>query len=55
MGALLGGGITADLGVVNLLADLAGHRVADLGIHGVTLLLIAGGALLTGNVLKIEI
>ena len=49
MGALLGGGITADLGVVNLLANQADHGVADLSVHSVTLLLIAGGALLAGN------
>merc|ERR1719383_972863 len=50
LGALLGGDVTADLGVVNLLAHLAGHRVADLSVHSVALLLIAGGALLTGYV-----
>ena len=49
--ALLSGDVTADLLVVNLLADLAGHGVADLGIDSVTLLLIAGGALLAGNIL----
>merc|ERR1719452_246538 len=48
--ALLGGDVTADLLVVNLLADLAGHRVADLGVDSVTLLLIGGRALLAGNV-----
>merc|ERR1740128_638464 len=50
LGALLGGDITADLGVVNLLAHLAGHRVTDLGVDSVAFLLVAGGALLAGNV-----
>ena len=53
--ALLGGDVTADLRVVNLLADLAGHGVADLGVDSVAFLLVAGRALLTGNVLKIEL
>ena len=38
--ALLGGDVTADFRVVNLLADLAGHGVADLGVDSVTLLLV---------------
>ena len=52
LGALLGGDVTADLLVVDLLADLAGHGGADLGVDGVTLPLVSGGALLAGNVLK---
>ena len=52
LGALLGGDVTADLGVVNLLAHLAGHGVADLGVDSVALLLIGGKALLAGNILK---
>jgi len=35
---------------VNLLAHLAGHRVADLGVDGVTFPLVRSGALLTGNI-----
>ena len=49
--ALLGADFTADLRVVNLLTHLASHGVADLGIDSVALLLIAGGALLAGNIL----
>ena len=52
LGALLGGDVTADLGVVNLLAHLAGHGVTDFSVDSVALLLIGGGALLAGNVLK---
>merc|ERR1739838_1180071 len=48
--ALLGGDITADLLVVNLLADLAGHGVTHLGVDSVTLLLVGGRALLARNV-----
>ena len=50
--ALLGPDLTADLRVVNLLADLAGHGLADLGVDGVAFLLIGSGALLAGNVLN---
>ena len=52
LGALLGCDVTAHLRVVNLLTDLAGHRLADLGVDGVAFPLVSGGALLTGNVLK---
>ena len=52
LGALLGCDITAHLLIVDLLADLAGHGGADLGVDSVTLPLIGGGALLAGNVLK---
>ena len=52
LGALLGGDVTADLGVVNLLTHLAGHGVADLSVHSVALLLVSGRALLARNVLK---
>merc|ERR1719489_114676 len=48
--ALLGGDVTADLRVVNLLAHLAGHRVADLGVDSVALPLVRSGALLTRNI-----
>merc|ERR1719237_537460 len=48
--ALLGGDVTADLGVVNLLTHLASHGVADLGVDSVAFLLVSSGALLTGNV-----
>merc|ERR1711971_897699 len=48
--ALLGGDVTADLGVVNLLAHLAGHGVADLGVDSVAFSLVRSGALLTGNI-----
>ena len=53
LGALLGGDITAHLGVVDLLTDLASHGGADLGVDCVTFPLISGSALLTGNVLEI--
>ena len=49
--ALLGSDITAHLLVVNLLADLAGHGGADLGVDSVALPLVSGRALLAGNVL----
>ena len=52
LGALLGGDVTAYLLVVDLLADLAGHGGADLGVDGVAFPLVIGGALLAGNVLK---
>ena len=52
LGALLGGDVTADLLVVNLLADLAGYGGADLGVDGVTFPIVVSGALLTGNVLN---
>ena len=52
LGALLGGDVTAHLLVVNLLTDLAGHGGADLGVDGVTFLLVDSIALLTGNILK---
>ena len=42
LGALLGGDVTAHLLVVDLLTHLAGHGVADLGVHGVALLLVSG-------------
>merc|ERR1740121_2989905 len=48
--ALLGPDFTTDLLVVNLLTHLTGHRVADLGVDSVALLLICGRALLTGNI-----
>merc|ERR1719489_672448 len=48
--ALLGGDVTADLRVVNLLAHLAGHGVADLGVDSVAFPLVRSGALLTGNI-----
>ena len=50
--ALLGADFTADLLVVNLLTHLTGHGLADLGVHCVALLLVSGGALLAGNILK---
>ena len=53
LGALLGCDVTAHLRVVNLLADLAGHGLADLGVDGVAFPLMGSGALLAGNVLKI--
>jgi len=48
--ALLGSDVTAHLGVVDLLTDLAGHGVADLGVDSVAFLLISSGALLAGDV-----
>merc|ERR1719418_522817 len=50
LGALLGGDVTAHLRVVNLLTDLAGHGLADLGVDGVAFPLMGSGALLAGNV-----
>ena len=47
---LRGGDVTADLGVVILLAHLAGHGVTDHSVDSVALLLIAGVALLAGNI-----
>ena len=52
LGAFLGSDITAHLLVVDLLADLAGHGGADLGVDSVALPLVSRGALLTGDVLK---
>ena len=52
LGALLGCDVTAHLLIVDLLADLAGHGLADLGVDGVAFLLIGSGALLAGNVLN---
>jgi len=50
LGALLGCDVTAHLLIVDLLADLAGHGGADLGVDSVALPLVSRGALLTGNV-----
>merc|ERR1719486_565543 len=51
LGALLGDDVTAHLRVVDLLTDLAGHGLADLGVDSVALPLIGGGALLAGTFL----
>jgi len=48
--ALLGPDLTADLRVVNLLAHLAGHRVADLGVDSIAFPLVGSRALLTRNI-----
>merc|ERR1711910_215164 len=50
IGALLAGDVTAHLGVVNLLTDLAGHGLADLGVDCVAFPLMGSGALLAGNI-----
>merc|ERR1719486_799327 len=50
LGALLGDDVTAHLRVVDLLTDLAGHGLADLGVDGVTFPLMGSGALLAGNI-----
>lgn len=41
LATLLGDNISALLGVVNLLADLSGHRLALLSVHGVALPAVA--------------
>ena len=45
MSTLLLNNIPAHLGVVNLLTDLSGHRLALLSVHGVALPLVLGLAL----------
>ena len=41
LATLLGDNISALLGVVNLLADLSGHRLALLSVHSVALAAVA--------------